>query len=77
MLLNHATELVPGEQEFGFMKAQLYLRKMDYKSAREILEPIAQSSATPAELRQRSKSMLDMIVTMEQTNAAAGHRLDG
>ena len=68
-LLNRARELVPGEQEFAFMLAQVYMRKEDYKSARELLTPIAESSSTRPQLRQHAKSILDMIVSIEEQMA--------
>lgn len=69
VLLNRAIELVPGDQEFKFMLAQIYMRKKEYKPVRELLAPIAESSSSPPQLRQQSKSMLDMIILMEKTNA--------
>jgi tetratricopeptide (TPR) repeat protein len=69
LLLKRAIELVPGDQEFAFMLAQIFMRKHDLKSARETLEPIAESSATPSELRQRAKSMLNMIDMSQETEA--------
>jgi tetratricopeptide (TPR) repeat protein len=80
-LLQHAVELIPGEQEFGYILAQLYLRKQDYKAARELLEPIVRSSGTEAELRARSQSLLDSINSIEETitryKSGAGESVEG
>jgi hypothetical protein len=65
-LLQHAMQLMPGEQEFGFILAQIFMRKHDYQAARELLEPIARSSGTKAELRTRSQYLLDAIKSVEE-----------
>ncbi len=69
VLLKRAIELVPGEQEFGYILAQIYMRKGDFKAAREVIEPIALSSATSTELRARSQSLLDSIKSAEESMA--------
>ena len=69
VMLKHAIELLPGDQEFGFLLAEIHLRKQDFKSAREILEPIVASSATPTELRQRSQDVINSIKSIEETMA--------
>jgi tetratricopeptide (TPR) repeat protein len=69
LLLRRAIELVPGEQEFALLLGQIFMRKHDLKSARETLGPIAESGATPSELRQRAKSLLNMIDMSLETEA--------
>ena len=69
VMLKHAIELLPGDQEFGYLLAEIYMVKQDFKSAREILEPIVQSSATPTELRQRSQTQLNQIKSVEEAMA--------
>lgn len=64
-LLKRAIALAPGDQEFAFLLAQIYLRMEDLKLARATLEPLA-TGAYDAELRDRSKSMLDEINLLER-----------
>jgi hypothetical protein len=47
------------------MLAQLYLRKQDFKSARELLEPMAQSSSADKQLRAHAQMLLDSIARYE------------
>jgi len=68
-LLKRAIELLPGEQEFGLLLARIYLRKEDYKMARELVEPIVRSSSTKTELRERAQSLLESINSREENMA--------
>jgi tetratricopeptide (TPR) repeat protein len=73
-LLKRGWALAPGRGEFGFILAQLYMRKEDFKSAREILEPMARESSADAQLRANARSMLDSIARMEEYAARARER---
>lgn len=64
-LLKRALQLLPGEQEFSFMLAEIYMRKEDMKSARQLLEPIARSSAEP-ELKAHAEQLLNSINSYEE-----------
>jgi tetratricopeptide (TPR) repeat protein len=65
-LLKRGLSLSPGRGEFSFMLAQLYMRKEDFKSARQILEPMARNAGADQQLRANSQSLLDSIARMEE-----------
>ena len=77
-LLQRALTLSPGRQDLGLMLAQLYLRKNDFKAARQLLEPLArgaQSNDEEARWQQaKAQSLLKNISLMEEARAA---RFDG
>jgi tetratricopeptide (TPR) repeat protein len=65
-LLKRAMTYSPGRQELTFMLAQCYMSKEDLKTARQLLEPIA--NASPNErLKSHSKKLLDSIKLMEDS----------
>ncbi|HYE64777.1 MAG TPA: tetratricopeptide repeat protein [Pyrinomonadaceae bacterium] len=63
-LLKRAISLLPGEQQFRVMLAEVHMRKQDFKAARELLEPLARGDAEP-ELRARAQSMLSALTSFE------------
>ncbi|MDT4965663.1 MAG: hypothetical protein QOJ64_400 [Acidobacteriota bacterium] len=65
-LLKHGMALSPGRGQFAFMLAQLYMRKEDLKSARQLLEQMTRSSGDDQQLRANAQSMLDSITRMEE-----------
>lgn len=69
-LLKKAMTLQPGEPRFSSALAQLYMRKRDFKTARQILEPIARagSSADP-QISAQAQSILQTITTIEEHEA--------
>jgi tetratricopeptide (TPR) repeat protein len=69
-LLKKAMTLQPGEPRFSSVLAQLYMRKRDFKTARQILEPIVRdgSSADPQVIAQ-AQSILQTITTLEEHEA--------
>jgi hypothetical protein len=50
----------PGEQEYVYMLGQLYLRKEDYKMARELLEVVVKSNAEE-QIRRHADQLLKEI----------------
>jgi tetratricopeptide (TPR) repeat protein len=74
-LMKHAMTLQPGEPRFSSVLAQLYMRKRDFKTARQILEPIARegSSADP-QLTAQAQSILQAIATIEEHEARSQSR---
>lgn len=69
-LLRHAITLAPGEQRFVNVLAQLYIRKRDYKTARELLEPIARSSdGGDPQASAHAQSLLQTISSIEEHEA--------
>lgn len=55
----------PGRHDFMNMLAQLYLRKQNYKAAREMLEQVVKSNADE-EVRQHSESLLKQLNSFEE-----------
>lgn len=67
-LLKHALVISPGRNDLVFMLAQVYLRKDDYKTGRELLERLSGNISDP-ELRQRAQALLAQAVKMEEQAA--------
>jgi tetratricopeptide (TPR) repeat protein len=65
-LLRRGMALSPGREDFGFMLAQLYMRKEDFKSARRILEPMARNESSDKQLRANAQSLLDSVTRYEE-----------
>ncbi|HEX8844525.1 MAG TPA: tetratricopeptide repeat protein [Pyrinomonadaceae bacterium] len=65
-LLKRGVALSPGRGQFSFMLAQLYMRKEDFKSARQVLEPLARSQSEDQQLRANAQSLLDSIARTEE-----------
>jgi tetratricopeptide (TPR) repeat protein len=63
-LLNQAIAVSPGRSDLLYTIAQLYMRKSDFKSARQLLEQVTKSNAED-ELRQRAKTLLDQVVAYQ------------
>jgi Flp pilus assembly protein TadD len=64
-LLRRAMALAPGEKRFDYVLAQIYLRKQDFKAARQLLEPLARNSAEP-EMQASAQSMLNQLTAFEE-----------
>jgi tetratricopeptide (TPR) repeat protein len=64
-LVRRGMALSPGRAEFSFMLAQLYMRKQDFKGARQILEPVAQGSGADQQLRANAQSLLNTMTRLE------------
>jgi tetratricopeptide (TPR) repeat protein len=67
-LLKQALEISPGKQELNFMLAQCYMAKEDYNSAKQLLEPIARSSAKD-ETKEQAENLLNFIRQVEEKKA--------
>ncbi|HYJ46377.1 MAG TPA: tetratricopeptide repeat protein, partial [Pyrinomonadaceae bacterium] len=65
-LLKRGMSLSPGREEFGFMLAQLYMRKEDCRSARQILEPMARNEGGDQQMRANAQSLLDSVTRYEE-----------
>ncbi len=70
-LLKRALMLVPGEQRFGVLLAQIYIRNHDHQSARQILEPVARSSSADSQLSAQAQALLQTISSIEEREAQA------
>jgi len=64
-LLKRALAVSPGRNDFTFMMAQVYMRKEDYKTARQLLEKLSGNTAD-AEMRQGAVALLAQIVSIEE-----------
>lgn len=58
----------PGRNDLLLMLAQIYLRKEDYKSSREILERLSKN-ASDDDVRERAKGMLEQVESFQQQMA--------
>jgi tetratricopeptide (TPR) repeat protein len=76
-LIKHGMALSPGEPRFANVLAQLYMRKRDFKSARQVLGPIARNtnSADPQSSAQ-AQSILLAITALEEQEARLQARAD-
>jgi len=63
-MLKKALTIVPGNQQIAFMLGQVYLNQQDFKSAKAILVPLAQTASEP-ELRASAKAVLDSLLEIE------------
>jgi tetratricopeptide (TPR) repeat protein len=66
-LLKHAAALAPGELELSYQLGQLYLRKQDFKAAKEALDQILRSNNADPQILEHTKSLLAMIDSMTST----------
>ena len=64
-LLKRALAVSPGRNDLTFMMAQVYMRKEDYKTARQLLEKLSGNTAD-AEMRQGAVALLAQIVSIEE-----------
>lgn len=67
-LLKRALAVSPGRNDLVFMLAQVFMRKEDYKTARQLLEKLSGNNAD-AKVRQRAESLLAQIVSIEEQMA--------
>lgn len=66
--LKRALTSSPGRNDLAFMLAQVYMRKEDYKPARELMQKLSENNGD-AELRQRAQDMLGQLTSMEEQAA--------
>lgn len=64
-MLRRALALTPGRESYWFVLGELYLHKRDFKTARQILEPMARSSSD-TQLRAQAQHMLNQATAMEE-----------
>ena len=64
-MLKRAIAASPGRNDLVFMMAQLYMRKEDFKTARQLIEKLRENN-NDAEMRQRAQSLLAQLVSVEQ-----------
>jgi tetratricopeptide (TPR) repeat protein len=64
-LIRRALALSPGNENFSFVLAQLYLRKQDLIQARKVVEPLAAKASDP-QMRANAESLLKVIIVNEE-----------
>jgi tetratricopeptide (TPR) repeat protein len=64
-MLKRALAASPGRNDLVFMMAQLYLRKEDFKSARQLIARL-NSDTNDAEMRRRAQGLLTQLVAYEE-----------
>lgn len=69
-MLKRAFAASPGKNDLVFMMAQIHLRKEDFKAARQLLDKLIANN-NDAEMQQRSKSLLALLVAVEEQRRAA------
>jgi FimV-like protein len=63
-LLKRALATSPGRNDLVYMLAQLYLRKEDFKTARQLIDKLIVNN--DAEMRQRAQVLLAQLVSIEE-----------
>src|SRR5882724_2926601 len=63
-LLKRALTSSPGRNDLVFMLAQLYMRKEDFKTARQLIDKL-NGNNNDSEMRQRAQGLLTQLVSME------------
>jgi FimV-like protein len=63
-LLKHALTIAPGKNDLVFMMAQLYMRKEDFKTARQLIDKLIGNN--DAEMRQRAQGLLAQMVSVQE-----------
>jgi tetratricopeptide (TPR) repeat protein len=64
-LLKRAIASSPGRNDLVFMLAQLYTRKEDFKTARELIDKLSGEN-NDAEMRKRARGLLAQLVSLEE-----------
>jgi hypothetical protein len=67
-LLKRALITSPGKNDLTFMLAQIYLRKEDYKLARQLLTPLSNPNVDE-DMRQRAQALLAQVDSMAEQRA--------
>lgn len=70
-MIKRAVALSPGNEQFLFVLAQLYLRKQDFDQARKVVEPLAANGADP-QIRTNAKSLLASLASIQEQIARLG-----
>jgi tetratricopeptide (TPR) repeat protein len=65
LLLKKQTDLMPGRGDLKYTLAQLYLRKSEADSARQLLEQLA-GSQTDTQLAERAQALLNEVVRYQE-----------
>jgi tetratricopeptide (TPR) repeat protein len=64
-LVRHALSLAPGRDDYVFVMAQLYMRKQDFNTARQVLQPMLREGADET-TRQSGTTLLNSMNKIEQ-----------
>ncbi|HYY57454.1 MAG TPA: tetratricopeptide repeat protein [Pyrinomonadaceae bacterium] len=64
-LIKKARTLSPGNEEYAFVLAQIYLRQQNFEAARQTIEPLARSGSDP-QMRANAQSLLRAVSDMQE-----------
>jgi tetratricopeptide (TPR) repeat protein len=64
-LVRHALSLAPGRDDYVFVLAQLYMRKQDFNTARQVLQPMLREGADET-IRQSGITLLNSMNKIEE-----------
>jgi tetratricopeptide (TPR) repeat protein len=67
-LIRKARSLSPGNEEYAFVLAQIYLRQQNFEAARQTVEPLARSGSDP-QMRANAQSLLRAVTNMQEQMA--------
>jgi predicted Zn-dependent protease len=67
-MLKHAQATSPGRNDLAYILAQVYMRKEDYKTARQILERLTENNSD-AHVRQQAQATLAQLASREEQQA--------
>jgi tetratricopeptide (TPR) repeat protein len=64
-LVRHALSLSPGRDDYVFVLAQIYVRKQDFETARQVLQPMLRDNADET-IRQSATTLVSSIKKIEE-----------
>jgi len=64
-MVRHALTLAPGRDDYLFVLAQLYMRKQDFVTARQVLQPMLRENADET-IRQSALTLLNSMQKIEE-----------
>jgi tetratricopeptide (TPR) repeat protein len=67
-LIKKALTLSPGNEEYAFVLAQIYLRQQNFDAARQTIEPLARTGSDP-QMRANAQSLLRAVANMQEQMA--------
>lgn len=64
-MIRHALTLAPGRDDYVFVLAQLYMRKQEFQTARQVLQPMLRENADDT-IRQSALTLLNSMQKIEE-----------
>ncbi len=75
VFLKKALQLQPGNQEYAFIIAQIYMRQEKYAEAKELAEKLAKTADEPS-LRTNAQNLLNSLARFEEQKASYQKQID-